>query len=608
MPYLLNISIGPVQEFIASARRCQDLWYGSHLLSELAKACAKGVSTQSTVGAKAVIFPGGLTDEMLELDSEKNVANKLLVSVDSDRMEDVEAVAAAGEEALNARLHQIRDAVFARIEGKFDRDTAIQQIEDLIEFQWVAVHFSSKDDYRGARKTSERHLTAVKNTKVWGQPPWGASGKRKSSLDGIRESVLDEETLKKFRDDPNELYTLYRVRPAERLCGVGLLKRYGREQDGRFPFHSSGHVAAGLIRHSAENLEGERKDAALKAFKAFVDNAGFRNPVFKGQPRMEKSHDIFGNYDMGLLYENRLEELVPDPSNRAQAQYALRKFLEVLGCGTPNPYYAVLHADGDRMGKAIDTCIRQTQHQEISKALGEFAATVKTIVEDGHAGSLIYSGGDDVLALLPLHQVLPCAKALADAFEGALKGFPVATDKPEITPTLSVGIGISHFLDDMGEALELARQAEKLAKQERNSLAIIWQKRGGGAALQGTGTWDSAFLKNLGTSIATQRGNELSRKLPFELEALAHLLDGNIKPQEREELLNVVRLDAKRILGRKRQSGGGAEIAEDIRKALKARIQEIKQADDLRCLAEELQLAKEFARAYDEAGIQEEGV
>ena len=40
MTRLLEIAVGPVQDFIAAARRCRDLWYGSHLLSELSKAAA----------------------------------------------------------------------------------------------------------------------------------------------------------------------------------------------------------------------------------------------------------------------------------------------------------------------------------------------------------------------------------------------------------------------------------------------------------------------------------------------------------------------------------------------------------------------------------------
>lgn len=41
--YVLTLSIGPVQGFIASARRSRDLWSGSWLLSEMAKAAAKSL-------------------------------------------------------------------------------------------------------------------------------------------------------------------------------------------------------------------------------------------------------------------------------------------------------------------------------------------------------------------------------------------------------------------------------------------------------------------------------------------------------------------------------------------------------------------------------------
>jgi CRISPR-associated protein Cmr2 len=39
--YLLALSIGPVQNFIAAARRTRDLWFGSHVLSEISKAAAR---------------------------------------------------------------------------------------------------------------------------------------------------------------------------------------------------------------------------------------------------------------------------------------------------------------------------------------------------------------------------------------------------------------------------------------------------------------------------------------------------------------------------------------------------------------------------------------
>lgn len=75
MSSLLSISIGPVQDFIASARRSRDLWFGSHLLSELSKVAAKTIVNQKG----EIIFPSNLNG---------NVVNKILAVVEN--LQDVE--------------------------------------------------------------------------------------------------------------------------------------------------------------------------------------------------------------------------------------------------------------------------------------------------------------------------------------------------------------------------------------------------------------------------------------------------------------------------------------------------------------------------------------
>ena len=37
MAHVLIVTLGPIQDFIAAARRTRDLWFGSWLLSELSK-------------------------------------------------------------------------------------------------------------------------------------------------------------------------------------------------------------------------------------------------------------------------------------------------------------------------------------------------------------------------------------------------------------------------------------------------------------------------------------------------------------------------------------------------------------------------------------------
>ena len=88
MSHLLVISVGPVQEFIAAARRTRDLWFGSRLLSEISRAVAKSVESQ---GGK-LIFPASLDAE--------NVANVILAELPAGEPKDIAAKAKNAAEKL----------------------------------------------------------------------------------------------------------------------------------------------------------------------------------------------------------------------------------------------------------------------------------------------------------------------------------------------------------------------------------------------------------------------------------------------------------------------------------------------------------------------------
>ena len=131
------------------------------------------------------------------------------------------------------------------------------------------------------------------------------------------------------------------------------------------------------------------------------------------------------------------------------------------------------------MGDVIDAQAihGEKRHEQFSHALSRFAEQVRRIISK-HRGALVYAGGDDVLAFLPLQTVLSCAQELATEFHRALKDF---SDNDGHSPTLSMGIAIVHHLDSLREARRLAHRAEQQSKQVdgKNALSIIVSKRGG---------------------------------------------------------------------------------------------------------------------------------
>lgn len=606
MDYFLTINIGPVQDFIASARRCRDLWFGSWLLSELSKAAALALA-----GPEMIFPPPG---QDLSPGSDLNVANKIVTITP-----DPESAAQKAESAARDRLQEIATNALNAVRGSIELDRANAQIVDLLEIAWAAwpLKSSSEDDFIEARRGAERLLAARKNLREFTQPTW-ADAVPKSSLDGQRESVIHETQYNAL--SPQQLYDVYGVRRGERLCGVGLLKRYGErkgrendDQGGRV--FSTSHVAAqGLLNRwdiSTENEAAAR--AVVHQFKHDLEgapkNAFARVP---GEP-----HRIFGLLDGHLLFENRLDEFF-DTSNKAssdeakaKARSALKVLLEALGGERPHPYYVVLVGDGDKMGSSISAARSRQQNRDISTYLASFAGAVRPLVES-HQGSLVYAGGDDVLALLPAHSALSCARALADLFAGIMR--PAVEDK-SVAPTLSVGLAVVHHLEPLSEALHLARQAEKAAKAipGKNALAVTLAKRSGSdttVASQWSNPADPlrGLDARLEKFIGWAHGKKLAAGLAYQWRDLALRLDAVQLPGEDDDAFakrqaavrGILRSEAIRLLERKRDVPGDAAVDQAIKDDLRAMMQ----GDfSLLDLANELILAREFARAQAVAGM-----
>lgn len=136
MAYIMVISIGPVQGFIASARRTSDFAYGSWLLSELAKAIALKLHT----GGHTLIFPHADSAE-LKPNTPLNVPNKLIAQIHMDDPAEVEALAGALEGALQARLKKLCEDAFKAVKeiDQQRREIAWAQIADLPQFYWAQI-------------------------------------------------------------------------------------------------------------------------------------------------------------------------------------------------------------------------------------------------------------------------------------------------------------------------------------------------------------------------------------------------------------------------------------------------------------------------------------
>lgn len=574
MDYLFQCAVGPVQEFIATARRSSDLWYGSWMLSELSKAAAKTLAEHYGLGS--LIFPAPDNIERLAGGSDFNVPNKLVAVV-------TDPPAVTGNlvrSAIQARLLELRDKSFGQVRSQrqFDWMLAEAQIEDLVEVYWVGLEMAAEDEYVPARNMAEAVLNARKTTRDF--RAFAGAPVPKSSLDGSRETVIDEQaypsraTQDTARKEMNQrLYSNFGARPSERLSGVDLLKRLGARDLG-VRFKSTSHMAAlpFLASIDRDGSVGQSADL-LAAIKAMLT-----------QEEIPVEED-----DGALVFASRLAEWIPDRDWLVTVRKKLEELLErFAGNAVPSPYYALLLADGDNMGAAIDAQQTKSAHRDLSQALSEFAASVDRIVRK-HNGAPVYSGGDDVLAYLPLHTVLPCAEALADTFADKLRGFPTSSG---VSPTLSTGVVVVHHLDPLSESLELARNAEKAAKSVpgKHGLAVTVSKRSGvDRTIKGPRV---ALLKRLNHLIDWSRDGAISAGGAYELQELGLVLETDPIGDTKAAIVH----EAQRVIERKRASGG-SEKQDEIDSKIGLWL--ASGATSASQLAQEMIIARVFASAMD---------
>ncbi|MFW1644918.1 type III-B CRISPR-associated protein Cas10/Cmr2 [Acinetobacter guillouiae] len=588
--YVAILSVGPVQTFIAAARRSRDLWSGSWLLSELAKACASSLFEQ---GAE-LIFPNITHPEVLKENTDFSVGNKIQVVLSADSNIEVQKIIQQAKYATVERFK--REAQRAKKSLNCDQDLRLavwnQQLDDYVEVQaaWVLIDPTKPEAeaYKKATELASRILASRKTTRDFSASqtdPYAMDYMLpKSSLDGARETVIQED--KKLR-------SLTRVKlslsSSEQLDCAGVVKRLGFESKVE-QFTPYTRVAADAWIEQVYQ-EQEFTDV-ISAYEALV-RLGVATRV-RGNQEIYKKFA----FDAQYLYEYRLEAALKEYSFEHDVLTALgnlKKTLKPLWrqFGQPYSYGVLLLADGDRMGELLDQAQDKTEHKEITQALSNFAGSIPDLMRQ-YKGQCIYSGGDDVLGFVPLHQAYDCSEALSQTFVKALD--VVATKlKVEKKPTLSVGLAICHVNTPLSVMRDLAAKAEKYAKgehcvaeQRRNALAVLLSVR------SGTDTYLRLKWDEVQAHQAFKQWIRLyvNKQIPTRIAYDTRAIDLNTQfiSSDRDLLQKIRVAELKRML-KKTRLATGEKVPETTIESLQHRAQDI----DLDKLSDELIVARWFA-------------
>jgi CRISPR-associated protein Cmr2 len=549
----LLFSLGPVQGFIAEARRTRDVWAGSFLLSWLSAIAMREIA-EAAGSEDCFRLPRlerdplyrGLINGNDEVDYQASLPNHCEVLIPAGKPFDPNVCA----KAVQAKWHALADKVWtaflepALSGNALDKtwDIWTRQIGDehkgpFWEVQWVLVPASDPaDDWLERRKLwrtwpdladEEPDLCTMMGDwqELSGHNRATPAGKTAQAgfWQDVREHIV--EALDRGK-------TLIELRDAERLCAISFVKRMfpllppgtlakviewpapatgpkGRRIDNSYR-PSTAYLAAGhWLERAWKDAQKECKDFA-KQLGGVQDTLALRLAERADRLRLVPGHPPFAQIDGKMFFEGsyqaetELKQIEKDDKDKLlKALAAIADVKITVGgkaeetVGRPSPYYAVLRMDGDSMGTFAENKL-------LPVMLAMFANRVRKVVPEYH-GELVFAGGDDLLALLPLEDALDAAIALrAEWARWVERRIPGAT--------ISAGLVYVHYEVALRWALEEARrQLDGIAKEVngRDSLAISVMGRRGPAL-----SWATTWGTEAGQADLAEALKDLVKNLP----------------------------------------------------------------------------------------------
>ncbi len=675
-PAFLLMQIGPVQDYIAQARRTSDLWSGSYLLSYLVAAGLKHIALH--YGPDNVIFPNLCGQPIFDLTLKDDIWSKASVQEKESGSEQT-LWDSFGYDADYGRRRLLTPSLpnrfLAVIPAGKDGEQAIaiaKQVEKDIREQFAAIADSvwnwGKEHLKGAAGWHEqlhKRFMAQRDRFLeisWQVLPWPAmpddafaltahlpdaanhkqdKGPRAglwTILEMARRMKKDHRDVRNYKCDCHPPGTrnahggdisgwkdASKLQPDAKLDNVGaawsaLYQLVSWQLDAvrqTRPWKAwadSGWIVGGDQRKDALNGKEEaildltgRKEEEIEQIN---ERCGIPHLLKAGEligastlikrlwptAWLQKQHDFLKSGDFSM----------PDTRQIAEGKPFARESGDE-GSEEEGKYFAVLALDGDEMGKWVsglhpampnlgdqlsdytDPGTKQRAgakvyfenhglgdlldhkrplspsfHLQFSEMLANFSNFCVRRIVEAHDGRLIYSGGDDVLALLPADKALDCARALREAFRGnpqylnTLRGAWRREDKVDLplfdfdqpgfirlhqealglagepkefcamvpgpAADCSVGIAIAHFKSPLQDVVRAAQAAEKRAKSKlgRSAVAVTLMKRSG-ETVEWSCKWESGGLDAYRQMVAALQNKVVSAKFPHRI---AELVDG----------------------------------------------------------------------------------
>lgn len=508
-----HFTFGPVQGFVAQARRTRDFWAGSFLLSWLAGVAMAEVKRQGG----EISFPVPPENYLQWITEGRGPGEPPRQGAIPNRFKAYSALVPADfDGGLVERC--IREAWMALAEHVWVQDRVAdvatehtraiweRQNAEFWDISWVVTTDDKDASVMDQRKNWRTHFAqqAEPGVKCMVMEGW-------QELSG---SVRPGQAVARFWQDMRHGFETD-LAEGEALCGIAYVKR-------RFVRHFeslSASLSSGLRVHGwplSAGMPSVSYMAAVHWLEALVQDASDDDVqrLLAAAKRVSPGRDewntriaclqraagnwgadnprrqllaLDGNLFFQHVHDNPRAYDYDVAATRALAQALARtKANAPQGRDPLSPFYAMVLMDGDSLGSHMANKDKQPL---ISTSLDAFTQRVPALVES-HNGFLIYAGGDDVLAVLPLEDALGCAAAVRECYLACFRDSGIPT-------TISAAISFAHVKMPLGKVLADAHSLlDDVAKDGagRDALAVrVWKP--GGLHLEWAQPWEVALDK-----------------------------------------------------------------------------------------------------------------
>lgn len=477
---IILFSIGSIQSFIINSRKVSDLFNSSIILSKL---ISTGINFIEDKSESKLLLPQVLEDD-------KSLPNYFIMKYESDRCLGKETERYVRNTYIDMLMHSFIKSSLEKYKDQIEK-----QLNSSLDIYWVEYDLEESFDLDDSNKYKQvydevyKYFEAVKNVRKFNnmceegkkcsicgtrnalivnakesREPYGIQKKyeysiagkkfKKDSLLKLIEELkynninLSLDEIKKIKRRKNYLESNamgINLKENEILCGVCLLKRIYDKDEGNLPSLAQVTLSSWI--------ENEKKCGKYKEYKRIIDELKEKDSNFDEYECMYKEN-----------WDKVLKNLKID--NKDYFKTNLSKNFNNLSYKNLPKYYCMYRMDIDNLGKWMSGKYKTNENnlyeyqQELSLHINNFFIKVKQYFKNEFTGWLVYAGGDDLLALIPVNEIYKLEECIS-------KYFKEEVNKGEYESiTYSKGIFVAHYKTPLGEITRVSKEELENVKEK----------------------------------------------------------------------------------------------------------------------------------------------